>query len=214
MLNINKLFLACCVVLFSLVSGIENNLTAANALDIVEFTNGFSLSQAEKNSLQQGKVVLKGQKGKYLGQVVTKGDLETAWQVLTDYNNFQNFLPNIASSKIISNSANKVVFEQINVVDLWLLKQEFKVKIAADKNKPNNQITFQIIDGDLKKLRGAWTIETTPTGQVLVKHLVEVEPGSNTEKPFFYGVYESSLEDTLQAIAQEISRRDQQANLN
>ena len=138
--------------------------------------------------------------------VLATGDLNTAWSVLTDYNNFAQFLPNIASSKIVLEDGDRVVFEQINVVDLWLFQQEFEVQIEAFKTKPA-QVDFKIVDGDLKKLIGRWQLEEVSPGSILVSHAVEVEPGSDTEKPFFYGVYESSLEETLQAIALEINKR-------
>jgi len=166
------------------------------------------LSAREKSDLQQGKVVLKGQKGSYLGQVVTTGNINTAWEVLTDYDNFASFLPNIASSKVIEEAENRVIFEQVNVVDLWLFQQEFTVQIEAIKTKPS-KVDFKIVDGELQKLVGRWQIEETAPGKILVSHGVEVEPGSDTEKPFFYGVYESSLEDTLKAIALEINKRSQ-----
>jgi ribosome-associated toxin RatA of RatAB toxin-antitoxin module len=134
------------------------------------------------------------------------GNLSTAWKVLTDYDNFEVFLPNVASSKVISQQGDRIIFEQVNVVDLWLLKHQFKVQIEAIKTKPN-KIDFKIIDGDLKKLVGRWQLQETSPGQVLISHTVEVEPGSNTEKSFFYGVYESSLEETLLAMAQEITKR-------
>ena len=167
-----------------------------------------SVSSQAKLNLQIGKVVLQGEKGDYLGRVLTEGNIGSAWEVLTDYNNFERFLPNITSSKIIEQSGNNLVFEQTNIVDLWLFQQEFTVQIEAVKHKPTH-VDFKIVDGDLKKLIGRWEIAETAPGQVLVSHKVEVEPGSDTEKPFFYGVYESSLEETLDAIALEITRRSQ-----
>ena len=195
---------------YLLIDGIQTNFDwdskVAAQDSIRQERKKFNLSQQEKANLQQGKVILKGEKGDYWAQVVTEGDLETAWLVLTDYNNFNKFLPNVAASKIVSEESNKVIFEQVNVVDLWLFQQEFKVQIEGIKTKPN-KIDFQILEGDLKKLVGKWQLEEISPGKILVSHAVEVEPGSDTEKPFFYGVYESSLEDTLKAIAVEINKR-------
>ena len=165
-------------------------------------------NRRDNKALPQGKVVLKGQEGDYLAQVIAVGNLDTAWQVLTDYENFPRFLPNISSCKIIKTEANRVLFEQVNVVDLWLFKEEFTVQIAAVKTKPS-RVDFKLAEGELKKLVGSWQIEEMAPGKILVSHRVEVEPGSNTEKPFFYGVYETSLEETLKAIAIEIQRRSQ-----
>ena len=164
------------------------------------------LTAQERNKLNQGEVVLKGRRGNYQGQVITPGDIETAWAVLTDYNNFAQFLPNIASSQIIADSGDRIIFEQVNVVDLWLFTEEFRVQIEAQETKPQ-RVNFQQYEGDLKSLQGVWQLEVVSDERVLITHQVQVEPGSNTEKPFFYGVYESSLEETLKAIALEITKR-------
>lgn len=166
------------------------------------------LSAQEQTNLNQGKVILKGEKGDYVGQVIATGNKDQAWSVLTDYDNFANFLPNIASSKIVIDEGDRKIFEQVNVVDLWLFTEEFTVQIEAQETK-FKQVKFQQFKGDLKSLNGTWQIEQINPHQILVTHRVQVEPGSNTEKPFFYGVYESSLEDTLTAIAQEITKRSQ-----
>lgn len=204
---IKPLFFICCL---GLISGIQQNFSGdcgVLAENTVALENSLTnLSRQEKTSLKQGKVILKGQKGIYLGQVETTGKIDKAWQVLTDYDNFERFMPNIASSKIISSKGDRLVFEQVNVVDLWLIKQEFTVQIEAIKTKPNT-IDFKIVDGDLKKLVGRWQIKETSPGKILVSHAVEVEPRAKTEKALFYGVYESSLEETLKAIAQEITKR-------
>ncbi|MEL6931290.1 MAG: SRPBCC family protein [Cyanobacteria bacterium J06600_6] len=165
-----------------------------------------NLSSQETKKLEQGEVILKGQKGKYLGRVIASGNIDTAWQVLTDYDNFDRFLPNISASKIIEENGDRILFEQINLVDLWLFQEEFVVQIEAVKTKPS-KVDFELANGELKKLVGRWSIEEISPGEILVSHKVEVEPGSDTEKLFFYGIYESSLEETLKAIAVEITRR-------
>ncbi|MEM9273737.1 MAG: SRPBCC family protein [Cyanobacteria bacterium P01_F01_bin.143] len=168
-----------------------------------------TLSAQEQVELDQGKVILKGEKGDYAAQVIANGNLDVAWEVLTDYNNFQNFLPNIVSSKVIQESGDRKIFEQINKVDLWLFEEQFTVQIASTENKPQ-KIEFQIVEGDLEQLQGTWQIEEVAENQILVTHTVQVQPESNTEKLFFYGIYESTLEETLNAIAQEITKRSQE----
>lgn len=164
------------------------------------------LSTQEEIELNQGKVILKGKKGDYVGQVLATGNLDIAWEVLTDYNSFEDFLPNIISSEVILEEGDRKVFEQINQVDLFLFQEEFTVQIAATETKPQ-KINFQIVDGDLEQLEGTWQIEEVAANQILVTHTVKVQPESNTEKLFFYGIYESTLEETLNAIAQEITKR-------
>jgi ribosome-associated toxin RatA of RatAB toxin-antitoxin module len=166
------------------------------------------LTSQEEADLEGGKVIFQGEKGQYIVRVSTTGNIEKAWEVLTDYDNFQEFLPNISDSKIIEENADRTIFEQTNLVDLLLLTKEFTVQIAATKNYPQ-KIDFEIIEGDLKQLQGSWEVETLPSGKVLVTHRVIVAPKTKGEEAIFYGIYESSLEETLTAIAAEITKRSE-----
>ena len=167
-----------------------NTINTTNNLASLEIDNS-NLSPTERASLERGEIVLKGEKGEYLGLVVAEGNMDAAWLVITDYANFSEFLPNISNVKVLSESNNKIIFEQTNLVDLWLFQQEFKVKIDATKY-PSDRVEFQIVEGDLQKLIGSWQIQPTKSNKILVAHRVEVEPAGDIEKPFFYGVYESS----------------------
>ena len=179
---------------------LPNNISVAQSSVI--------LSPQEEADLAKGKVILQGEKGQYVVRVLTMGNIEKAWEVLTDYNNFQNFLPNIVDSKIIEENDNLIIFEQTNIVDLFLLVKKFTVQIAATKNYPQN-IDFEIVEGDLEQLQGSWEVEALPNNRILVTHRVTVAPSSKGEEAIFYGIYESSLEETLTAIAAEISKRSE-----
>ena len=167
-----------------------------------------ALSTQEQTQLNEGRVVLQGEKGEYTARVLATGDMEQAWEVLTDYNNFKEFLPNIADSKIIEENGDRVIFEQVSLVDLLLLTKEFTVQIAANKTYLE-KIDFEMIEGDLGSLNGRWEVEKLSDNQVLVTHRVTVAPKSQSEEVVFYGIYEDSLEETLQAIAVEIDKRSQ-----
>lgn len=63
------------------------------------------------------------------------GSVDTAWQVLTDYNNFNQFLPNVPASKVIADEGDRKIFEQTNAVDLCFFFDEFTVQIEAKETK-------------------------------------------------------------------------------
>ena len=202
------LTLFCSCLLFGIYANLNRDRLAL-AQDTAKITSlSYNLSPQETKDLEAGKVILKGEKGRYICLAIASGNLDTAWEVLTDYDNFDRFLPNISSSKILESNGDRILFEQTNLVDLWLFQEEFTVQIAAVKTKPS-KVDFKLFDGELKKLVGRWVIDEIAPGKILVSHTVEVEPGSDTEKPFFYGIYESSLEETLKAIAVEITKRSQ-----
>ena len=198
--NFIKVLSITAIAFFLKLSLLPNNISIAQTPII--------LSPQEEADLAEGKVILEGEKGQYVVRVLTTGNIEKAWEVLTDYNNFQEFLPNIDDSKIIEENANLTIFEQTNSVDLFLLVKKFTVQIAATKNYPQ-KIDFEIVEGDLEQLQGSWEVAALPENRILVTHRVTVAPKSKGEEAIFYGIYESSLEETLTAIAAEISKRSQ-----
>ena len=199
LINFSQRFIGLSVISLSLIFwGLTTNISLSKV----------KLSPQEQIDLNQGKVILKGQQGEYTGQVLATGNLDSAWSVLTDYENFSNFLPNVASSKVIDTRGNQKIFEQVSIVDLWLFTEQSTLQISAiDTQK--QKIDFQMVKGDLKNLQGTWQLEQVTDNQILITHTVRVQPKSTTEKPLFFGFYESSLEATLEAISQEITKRSQ-----
>lgn len=163
-------------------------------------------SSSAEQALQQGRVVLTGDNGQYVGRVLVNAPISTAWAVLTDYDNFEQFFPNVASSQLISSSGNQRVFEQENVVRLLAFTRRTRVRIATVESYPQ-QIAFQVIDGDIEALQGVWQLQTVGNqNQVLITHQVYIDPGSSNREIFFT-LYRDNLESTLAALKREIERR-------
>lgn len=170
----------------------------------------------ERVALREGKVTLTGEEGSYTGRILVASSRDTAWQVLTDYDSFENFLPNIDRISILENNGNQKVYDQINSVKTLIFETEARVRIAAIETYPQ-KISFEAIAGDLKKLDGSWLLEpvspypSAPPDKVLITHQVDVEPDSGLGESFFYGIYEDSLEKTLAGIKTEIEKRSARA---
>jgi len=166
----------------------------------------------ERVALRQGRVVLTGERGEYTGRILVKAPIATAWEVLTDYNNFQDFLPNVARSQVLESNGNSLVFEQVNIIRVFIFTQKPRVKIAAKLTEPQ-QITFSVIEGDVDSLEGVWRLEPVspypgaPPDRVLVTNQVTVDPGNISTRDLFFSIYKKSTLDTLAAIKQEIEKR-------
>ncbi len=171
------------------------------------------LPAIERDALRQGRVILNGEKGNYTVRVLVKGSVDTAWEVLTDYENFPQFLPNITSSQIIENNGNRKVFEQINRVRAFLFTKNTRVRLAITETYPQ-QIAFSLVEGDLKSLEGFWQLEpvsphpSAPPDRVLITQQVTVK--SDSGGSIFYSIFEDALEKTLAAIEQEVHQRSVQ----
>ena len=166
----------------------------------------------QRVSLRNGEVVFLGKDGDYTGRFLVKTSVDNAWQVLTDYEHFADFLPGVVSSELIEKDGDRKVFEQINKITTLIFSIESRVKIASTESYPE-QIAFQAVDGDLKTLNGEWLLEpvspypSAPPDSVLITHKVTVEPAEAPSDAIFFSIYEDRLQETLLAIKQETERR-------
>lgn len=167
------------------------------------------LPAQEQAALQGGDATVTGGNGQFTGRVLINASAPEVWQVLTDYDNFERFFPNIETSRLLESSDNRSVFEQINVVQVFLFTQRSRIVVASTENYPQ-QIDFSLVEGDLESLQGSWQIESISSSpnQVLITHQVSVEPNQGgAVRNVFFGIYQNVLEDTLNALKQEAERR-------
>lgn len=166
----------------------------------------------QRVSLRRGELVFLGEDGDYTCRFLAKTSIDNAWQVLTDYDSFSEFLPGVISSELIENNGDRKVFEQINKIKTFVFSVESRVKIATTETYPK-QITFEAIDGDLETLNGQWLLEpvspypSAPPDKVLITHRVTVEPAEAPSDGIFFSIYEDRLQKTLKAIQQETEKR-------
>ena len=170
------------------------------------------LPATERVALRQGKSLVTGSNGKYIGKVLVTATPAIAWQVLTDYNNFYRFLPTVVSSKLVQNDRDHKVFEQVQIIRAFVITKKARVRIAVKETYPK-QIAFSLVEGDLKSLQGSWRIEPVspypgaPSNQVLIVHQVNADPGAIAARGVFYSVYKNTLEKTMIALKKEVERR-------
>ena len=166
----------------------------------------------QRVSLRKGELVFLGKSGDYTSRLLIKTSIDNTWQVLTDYDNFAEFLPGVISSELINNDGDRKVFEQINKIKTFVFSIESRVKVATTEFYPG-QISFKAIGGDLKSMNGEWKLEpvspypSAPPDQVLITHKVTVKPAKAPSDGIFYSIYEDRLQETLKAIKQEVEKR-------
>lgn len=167
-----------------------------------------SIAAQQLVAMQPGQVSVTGQNGQYKGEVLVEAPADMAWQVLTDYNNFKDFLPNVSESRMISAEGNQKIFEQVNVFRVLAFKKQARIKLASTESYPK-QVAFQVMEGDVKDLKGTWTLSSPAPNQVLIRHEVTVVPKDSDNKTLFFGIYKNSLKQTIAAVGKEVERRAQ-----
>ncbi len=170
------------------------------------------LPAIERDSLRNGQTVVTGEKGKYVARVLVTASPDAVWRVLTDYANLSKFIPNMTSSKVLESYGNRKVIEQVDTRQVFIVSIVSRTKLAIEETD-RKQIDFRLIDGDLSKMEGYWKIEPVsaipnrPANQVLITYTVNAQPSDSTPADAFYGIFKDALNDTLQAIKNEIKSR-------
>lgn len=169
-----------------------------------------SLPNQERRALRSGQVMMSGANGQFTGRVLIDAPMAETWQVLTDYDNFEEFLPNIANSRLLDVSGNRNVFEQINVVQvLPLVTNRSRIVIESLESYPQ-QINFSLVEGDLEALQGVWYFDPVVYAgreQVLLTHEVYIDPGQSSTRGVFFNTYRGVLTNSLRATKIEAERR-------
>lgn len=170
------------------------------------------LSEADQTLLQRKDPVVTNQNSQFTGQILANASVETAWDVLTDYRRFADFLPTVTASRVLEADGNRKVVEQIDARKVLFAEVESRV-CTENIEKAPNRIDFQLLEGDLKTLQGQWRVApvtTEPSGdrpQVLITQEVEAEADAGLFEGAFHSIFESSLKENLTAIQTEVEQR-------
>jgi ribosome-associated toxin RatA of RatAB toxin-antitoxin module len=170
-----------------------------------------SLTPKDWQTLSQGQVLLKGSKGQYGVMVATDVDATTAWSVLTDYGNFHRFLPTVVTSRVLKSDGTRTIVEQLDRRKVLLSTMESVVR-TENLELDNQQISFRLLEGNLKYMYGHWRIDTAPKqlsaqGRLLISQQVKAEADVGPFKGMFYNLFEAGLVETINAIRAEMEKR-------
>ena len=84
--------------------------------------------------------------------------LEQVWQVLTDYETFTEFMPNVVQCKQLDHPTVGVRIEQVRTKTFMGMNFSGRSVFDIEEKFPH-KIHYQLIEGDMKALSGEWRLE-------------------------------------------------------
>jgi len=84
-------------------------------------------------------------------------DLETAWNVLTDYDRYAEFIPDLKSSRTVSRSDGTAIVEQKGQVGFFLFRFPMEVTLSVTEDPPSG-ITSRAIAGTFREMTGSYKL--------------------------------------------------------
>ena len=128
------------------------------------------------------------------------------WAVLTDYENLDRFIPNLASSRQLWRRSNRVAVEQVGTQQFCGLRFSARVKLELEEVTEQGRLNFRMLEGDFRCFEGAWVVGRDDTSSWLLYDLtVQGKPGMPI------GLIEQRLKDdlanNLRGVQKEAMRR-------
>jgi len=129
-----------------------------------------------------------------------------AWEVLSDYERYAEFIPDMRSSRVLFRGANGTVVEQKGEFGFLFFRQAVEVRMAVLEFAPR-RIVARAISGSFRELAGRYEINDVPGG-VRISYLGRLLP--DFPLPPFIGlaVVRHDMEKQFSAMIEEIARRD------
>ena len=129
------------------------------------------------------------------------------WDVLTDYENLSQFIPNLSTSELIQRQGQTVRLQQVGSQQLLGLRFSAQVQLELTEYRQDGLLQFRMVKGDFRRFEGSWQIRQRPDGSSL---LYELTVQGCLGMPI--GLIEERLRDdlssNLNAVVQEAHRRN------
>jgi hypothetical protein len=137
-------------------------------------------------------------------EIDTTADSKTAWAVLTDYDHWTNFIPDLLVSRVISRPGDPLQLEQRARIPS--MPNFPVVMILQVEETPRKRIRFYRTAGNVLSFAGEWLIEGKSRKVHLVYRSV-VTPGFPMPPQVSMEIFRSDAKVRMEAMAEEMARR-------
>ena len=127
-------------------------------------------------TIEQTMEKLSGGTRRLAAQLTTSATFNSLWNVLTDYDRLNLYIPNLLSSRKIYKNNNNVHLKQVGAQDFLGMKFSAEVTINLFEEKDLGLLKFSLIKGDFRKFEGSWKIQNvknTPKNSLIYELTVQ-----------------------------------------
>jgi ribosome-associated toxin RatA of RatAB toxin-antitoxin module len=132
-------------------------------------------------------------------------DAATAWLVLTDYDRYVEFIPDLRESRVIARRGGTVTVEQSGDAALWLLRMPMHITFEITEIPPQ-RLESRMLAGSLRALESRYLLMPESSG-VRLDYAGRIAPGFGFFEHVEELVVQQNVTRQFQALADEIERR-------
>jgi ribosome-associated toxin RatA of RatAB toxin-antitoxin module len=132
-------------------------------------------------------------------------DLDTAWTVLTDYDRYAEFIPDLKSSQVLLREGSTAIVEQKGEAGFFLF--HFKVEVTfLVAEEPRTSIRSRALSGTFKEMTGVYLL--AQEGEVLhLTYAGRLVPNFLLPPLIGTAAVKSAIQKQFGALIKEIQRR-------
>lgn len=139
-------------------------------------------------------------------EIDTTVNRDIAWKVLSDYNRWAEFIPDMQISRVVSKPGEPLLVEQRGVIP-WMPNFPLVV-IASVQETPKKGLRFQRIAGNIRAIEGEWEIRGWRKVRLIYRSTVE--PGFPVPPQLSVEIFKHDAKVKMEAMAREMARRKSQ----
>lgn len=100
----------------------------------------------------------------------------TVWRILTTYDRMHEFVPDLASCRVLSRNGNEVIVEQFGTARFLFMARSIHLIVRVTENAQSS-IDIALISGDMKHYESHWDLVPVPeTGGTRVLYSGKLVP--------------------------------------
>jgi ribosome-associated toxin RatA of RatAB toxin-antitoxin module len=140
------------------------------------------------------------------GHADVPADVETAWRVLTDYDEYPRFIPDLAVSRTLSRSGGSAVVEQRGEARWLLFRQPLAVTFTVTETAPN-LVRSRAVSPSFRDLESRYELQPLPGGGVRLEYSGRFVPAAGALRLIDLAAARSNLGRQFEALVREITRQ-------
>jgi hypothetical protein len=122
-----------------------------------------------------------------------------AWRVLTDYEKMSEFVPDLASCKILSRAGNRAIIEQFGSARFLFMSRSIHLVVQATES-PMTAIDIALISGDMRHYEARWELQPLPSGGTRIVYRGRLAPGFYVPGMLGAALIRTDIERMMRAV--------------
>jgi ribosome-associated toxin RatA of RatAB toxin-antitoxin module len=144
-------------------------------------------------------------------EIVARAEIRTnaehAWAVLTAYERYAEFIPDVATSRVVTRNGSTLVLDLTGAVGVLWWREPVAVRLAVSETAPR-RVRSRMISGTLQALEGQYELARAPGG-VRLTYTGRIVPDSRQRGLLERFIVHLNVSRQFGALVAEIERAPQ-----